>query len=109
MEGIISRSDPQKRQQWQKKIADWKQSGLSGVQWCKENNETYGRWEYWKEQVLQKPKQTASIEFKEIKAESSNPIETGLELQVGKVTVKVEQDFDESTLSRLLPILGRMI
>ena len=48
----------EKRLDWETKICQQKQSGLSINQWCRKNQITKGSFHYWKDQLFSKPKLT---------------------------------------------------
>ena len=64
-----------KRKEWKKKLDSWKESGLSGPEWCKENKENYPQFLYWKSALkLTQPR----FLFKELKEDPRDTIEIEL-------------------------------
>ncbi|SHK60651.1 IS66 family insertion sequence element accessory protein TnpA [Paramaledivibacter caminithermalis] len=39
---------------WEKRIKEYKDSGLSGAQWCRENNLSYHAFKYWHYKISDK-------------------------------------------------------
>jgi hypothetical protein len=44
--------DSKKKQIWQSKVQAWLSSGLSGIAWCRENNESWNQLYYWKNEIF---------------------------------------------------------
>jgi hypothetical protein len=97
-------SNPTKRSEWQSRIADWKQSGLSGNAWCRRNNLKYSVFLYWKDRLqhLQNADANGFVEVKEDRQAIG-----GVELRVADVVIALSRDFDEVTLGRLMGVLRR--
>ncbi len=99
--------NPRNTALWQKRIADWKQSGQSGSQWCRTNDITYSTFQYWKRRLIPSGEEEVSGGFIELSGRSAAPVEAGIEIRVGQMRIQLQRDFDEATLGRLLLVLGR--
>jgi hypothetical protein len=105
------KSDPDKRTLWEERIAEYHSSGLSGLQWCKKNHVTYSTFKCWRAKIAQSHSSRSSkapithnsfIELKDLA-----PCEAaGVEIVVGKATIKLHKRFDEAVLKSCLCILG---
>jgi hypothetical protein len=102
----MNKASLEKRHYWQGRIDTWQESGLSVTRWCKENNETQSTFEYWKKLFRQKPKQKSEAGFAELTADTAKDAESGFELHIGQVAIRLRHNFDAPTLSRVLQLLG---
>ena len=98
--------DPTKFNLWKQRFADWEESGKSGTQWSREHKIPYSTFQYWKNRVMP-PAKRKPQGFLEISTESDCSVESGIEIHIGPVEMRVHRDFDETTLCRLLTVLGR--
>jgi len=90
---------PSMKQQWSEKIAAWQESGLSIAAWCKQNDEGYYRFIYWRKRLLQ-PKVQPSTSFVELTLEPS-----ALAVECNGVTLHIERGFDRELLRDALSVL----
>jgi hypothetical protein len=95
------------RREWRKRIQEWKSSGVSAAQWCRDNNITACQFYYWRAQFEPQPKSAQdavpSGEFIELKLESES--DSGVVIELDGVQLRVSSSFDERTLLRCLQIL----
>ena len=49
---MSNRKSQQMREYWKQQLAEWSQSGLSGIRYCKTHNLSYHRFSYWRSQLL---------------------------------------------------------
>jgi hypothetical protein len=89
---------PSLKQQWSEKIAAWRESGLSIAAWCRQNNEGYYRFIYWRNRLQQKA--TPSGRFVELAVETSS-----LAVECNGVTLRIERGFDRDLLRQVLSVL----
>ena len=100
----------QRRDFWERQIAEWSQSGQPASAWCAERGLSRGRFYLWRRRLRAnrdsslKPltfhplPQTRSVD------PSGQP--PGLEIQVGTARVMVPRDADPATLRCVLQVLG---
>jgi hypothetical protein len=89
---------PSLKQQWSEKIAAWRESGLSMAAWCRQNNEGYYRFIYWRNRL--QPKAAPSGRFVELSFETSS-----LAVECNGVTLHIERGFDRDLLRQVLSVL----
>lgn len=77
----MGKKDRAKREIWNKKVAEWKRSGLSVQKWCLQNNENYYRFCYWKQTLN---KDDRPLAFQELKEEEDL---LDIELRFGDVII----------------------
>ena len=99
--------NPKKRAHWQQCIADWKQSGQGIKAWCKLNDIKYSTFQYWRRNLNENCNNEVSTGFIELPAKAERFTDVGIEIFAGPVCIRLQRDFDEATLGRLLVILGR--
>ena len=97
-------ASPQKRQEWEEKIHQQKESGQSIVRWCEQNNISYHTFNYWRERLgyMQPLKATS---FKELTDTSSD---SGICIEKKGLRIHVSKNFDLSTLSQCLKALDKL-
>ena len=88
-------------EKWREHFKNWKASGLSQADYCRENGISQHSFTYWRTKLGAAPKKQSSS-FIEIRRPESVQ---GFELIAGEVTVKVPPGFDAKDLSRLLEAL----
>ena len=102
------------RKFWQEKLEEWETSGLSGSAWCKKNQLSYYQFNYWRNIFIRKasPPKSLSVsqeDFIEIKEEiPSEEGSSGIELQWNQLNISLDKQFHESTLKKLLRIMGEV-
>jgi hypothetical protein len=86
---------------WKFKLEQWKNSGLSGFLWCREQNIKYCVFLYWKKKL--KTLEAKSDHFLELVEPSSTITEIKIEFQ--GFVVRLTKDFDETTFQRCVQLL----
>lgn len=89
---------PDLKQEWTDKIAVWQKSGLSIAAWCRQNDEGYHRFLYWRRRLQQAAKPCGH--FVELTLESP-----ALALACNGVTLQIERGFDHDLLREVLSVL----
>jgi hypothetical protein len=89
---------PSLKQQWAEKIAAWRESGLNIAAWCRQNNEGYHRFLYWRKRLQQNTQ--SSGRFVELSVETSP-----LAVECNGVTLHIERGFDRELLRQVLSVL----
>lgn len=84
------------KEEWQKRIEEYKQSGLSKSAWCKIRSIPHSTLQY----QLDKLKSQHQKKFIELK-----PFFQGIKLRWKNITLELDPDFDEKTLARFLSVL----
>lgn len=89
-------------EQWTDKISAWCKSGLSMAAWCRENNESYYRFIYWRRKLepAPAPESPSGGRFVELTWQQSP-----LSLTYNGITLQIESGFDPALLRDVLTVL----
>jgi len=85
----------ERRRRWEAMVSDWKESGVSGAQWCREHGVKYELFLYHKRRLS-----PPHGEFVEIKDRTS-----GVALEIEGALIRVDPSFDAQTLKRVIKAL----
>jgi hypothetical protein len=95
----------QKYRFWQEHLERWRQSGLSQIEYCRQNGIKPRRWNYWKKNLTRKSNE-ANISFVPVQLSSSLPVpinRSNLNLFTSNgYKVEVGIGFDPATLKQLI-------
>jgi prephenate dehydratase len=83
---------------WADKISIWRESGLSMAAWCRENNESYYRFTYWRKRLESKAQNNGRF----VELTWSSP---SLRLECHGLILHIEHGFDPALLSDVLAVL----
>ena len=83
---------------WSNILDEWRSSGLKALPWCKQFNISYQSFLHWRKKLSPLP--DSFIELFEPEAIQSE--NSGIELELNAVLIRLERDFDCSTLQRCL-------
>lgn len=90
----------QRRDRWERAVAEWQASGLSGAAWCRQNNVNYLQFLYWKDRFPAKAPEFVEVDDRQEKS--------GLVLECNGVQLHLENDFNEALLARVISILCKL-
>jgi len=93
-------SADQKRQPWQSRIDEWKESRLSLAHWSKEQGLSYAQCIYWKDRILGKEVAAGFVELPDTRPEG----EIRVELQ--GVNLYLPLDISKESLKRALQAIA---
>ena len=90
-----------KSRDWERKIQEQRQSGLSVTRWCHSNQISYHTFLYWKRrfQRLQSIERKTFIEIQDTSPKSR------IHLECNGIRIYVDKDFDAPTLAKCLQML----
>lgn len=88
-----------KNSDWKAVIADWKSSGLSQSEYCKRSGIIVSRFVYWKRKL--EDKQVSQAQFVTVSATN-----TPIELEIGKVKLKLPVEMQSESLANLVKCLS---
>ena len=98
----------EKRQQWKDHILKQRESGLSIVCWCRQNNILSQAFYYWQRKLFPKPILDRS-DFTEVEdGKSSEAFDlkgTGITIEYHGIIIHLEKQFDHLTLKQCLTAL----
>lgn len=89
---------PDLKQEWTDKITAWRESGQSIAAWCRQHEESYYRFIYWRKRL--EPKQEKTGRFVELTLGPSS-----LLLSCNGMTLHIERGFDRELLRDVLSVL----
>ena len=93
-------SSPEKRLEWETRLRQQKESGLSIERWCRENQITSTAFHYWKDRLFPKPSITQSS-FTEL----TEAKDAAITIEYRGFRIHVERTFDSIALKRCLSLL----
>jgi len=91
-------------EEWRVRIESWRASGESGAKWCRSEGVSYQRFVYWR----RKFSAADGSEAKDpgfVELHGDVPDNSGVELEIGGVRLRVNGDFDEAAFSKALRLL----
>lgn len=98
----------EKRRYWKQHLKDWSESGLSQVDYCREQELSRHQFQYWKKKYQPVQSSAALIELQLRPDHEAASGHLPLRLIVGRYQVAVERDFDPATLRQLISFLSRL-
>jgi len=102
----------EKRRIWSKHIEDWRESGKSQAQYCREQGLSAKLFYYWKNKNNGTSGDVGvklvQVDMPRIKYHSSEEVESPLVLVVGQYKVEIGDRFDPGTLARLVQTLDHI-
>ena len=96
----------EKRRHWREHMDAWSTSGKTQTAYCREQNLSFHRFQYWKKRLHQ-PSRPAFIELK-LGSQGREQSPAPLRLMVGGCQVAIERDFDPVALQQLIGVLSRL-
>lgn len=106
--GLYLMKKEQLKSEWEAKVAEFKASGLTQTQWCKEkdiNLRSFNRWY----NILKNetPKYQKNQKWIPLKIEESS-VNMYLNIKVGKAVIEVTENFNPKILSNVLKVLNEI-
>jgi hypothetical protein len=96
---------------WRVHLKAWRESGLSGAEYCRQHDLSYYAFTYWKKKAgrRQSPVQFAPVPALRIAEAAGRQHTAGLKVELGPdLKIEVHDDFSPATLSRLIETLKRI-
>jgi hypothetical protein len=95
----------EKRHEWETKIQQQRQSGLSINKWCKENQTPISTFHQWEDRLYPKQKTPLSLKsFTEL-TEISGSKGAGIFIEYRGIHIHLEKHFDANVLKNCLAVL----
>jgi len=101
-----------KRRFWLAHIQAWQKSGLLQSDYCRQHDLSIHQFGYWKRKIKANDRQGEKPKFVPVpviladSGSENDQFDSGLEVQVGNVTIKLANGFNAEALSRAVSILG---
>jgi hypothetical protein len=97
------------REQWKARVADYRASGLSAVEWCKANDQKPHRLWHWIREFEAKEASTQECpKWHPIQVADHSTSEGGLSVRVGQATISVSRSFDPTLLLDVVRALSSL-
>jgi hypothetical protein len=91
---------------WLSKISEYRSSGKTQKEWCKEQNMSFSRFKYWlkKEKSMTIP-DVPDVKWLPVEIKQEIQVRQSLHIKIGIATVKVNPGFDREFLLDILKTL----
>lgn len=99
----------EKRQEWKRLVEQWEKNNrnISITQWCSEQKINYNTFLYWRERFGSKSaKPLDRSAFQEL---AQPDVATGITLECNHFRIRLDRNFDATTLTKCLRILGEVV
>lgn len=95
---------------WKQKINEWKATQASMAEYCRQKNLSYWSFRIWKKRLESDSIPPQSKPFVKLGIPGAIKIDltSSLEIHLGKLWLKVPDNFNENSLQRILTILQKM-
>ena len=91
----------EKRQFWEDHIQAWQQSGLTQVEYCRQNNLKNHRWWYWRKRISFSP--DTDVTFVPLHFSSSQTLRSGISMVTPNgYRIEIDNGFDFAKLRQLI-------
>lgn len=102
---IMNKEEQQKnREEWQSRIVEWKESGLSQVEYCKQNDLKISKFLYWRKKFSEKPTDPSFVQVPITSANRFCPIR----IEIGnRYCVEVGNGYEPAALEHIIGFLSR--
>lgn len=94
-----------KRVLWERRIADFKASGLSGAKWCAAHNLKTNQLWYWFKKLHPEMPAKKSVQWLPVEISDSEP---ALTVKIGPAMIEVRNDFDPQLLISVVKVLSTL-
>jgi hypothetical protein len=95
----------EKKLEWEEKVRQQRESGLSITRWCRQNQIPSNTFRYWKDKLFPRAQLTRSC-FTELPVSREiDSRETGISIEYRGVRIHIDKHFDPSTLKSCLSVL----
>jgi hypothetical protein len=95
------------KNEWEKRIANFRLSGQTQEKWCEENNLTSNQLKYWLSKIEgSKAEKRPTPKWVPIVVEEADDVSNDtLEIKVGTVSIEVKPGFSPSLLAEVVKVL----
>jgi transposase-like protein len=94
---------PEQKREWEERVLQQKESGLSILSWCREHNVNYDSMLYWRRCFgFSSPRTITRSSFKELPV---SPDTTGITIEYQRIKIHLSKDCDPATLTHCLRAL----
>jgi hypothetical protein len=94
------------RKEWEQRIADYKASGQTQVQWCESNHISIHQFRYWSKRIKDHHiKETDSLWVPVVIEEPKSERGESLQIKVGSVSIEVNPGFNPTLLAEVIKVL----
>ena len=106
----MGRYSPEKRRFWEECIRQWEASGISQIEYCRQNDVNIKSFRYWKKRISRQECTPALVELPLSKTSrfSASPACPQLCLVVDRFRIEIGKGFDAEDLERVVRMLVRI-
>ena len=97
----------QRRRHWQDHIDQWQSSGLTQKEYCRRNGFKWSTFHYWRKRLQDTPTAVTLVQVPVSNNLSCQPSHASLTLILDRYKVEIGDNFNPSTLDKLMDTLGR--
>lgn len=91
--------------QWQKRVSDYKKSGLSARVWCDEAGISFSSLKYWITKFNKANEKSGKTKWAQVEIIDTAPhVSSKIIIHVGAVRIEVLSDFDKALLTDVLKV-----
>ena len=105
------KSRREKRRLWKAHIRAWRRSGLTQADYCRRNSLKDTQFTYWKTK-FNKEKKSDQICFVPVPVDHKQSVidsgDAGLSVQLGKIKIRIHNNFNPDCLVKVVSLLGDM-
>lgn len=103
---MSKKPNPDLRLKWEQRIANYKASGQTQVQWCESNNISIHQFRYWAKRIRDhhsniEENHWIPVVIEDPKADHSK----SLRIQIGSASIEIHPGFNPSLLSEVIKVL----
>jgi transposase-like protein len=103
---IFILSKEENRKKWSEIIKDQSFSGLTQVEWCKNNDVNIHNFRYWRKRLQEAPLDDRKISFVSIKPTPAT-FKRSITLRIGAATLDITGDVNPDVLDTVVQVLMR--
>ena len=90
--------------QWERRIADYRASGLTAAAWCAREGITVSQLKYWIQKARKAAKEVGAPKWTRVEVAPESPAASKITINVGAARIEVESGFDSLLLSEVLRV-----
>ncbi len=100
------------RNDWEKRIKDYQESGLSMSKWCKKTGNKLHQLQYWlkkyKNNTIPKKENTNWVSVNLNTKDNSSMENNTIKLKIGKCEIEIKSGFDVESLKKVVSVVNEL-
>lgn len=104
---MSKKPNPELRKKWEQRIADYKESGQTQVQWCESNDISIHQFKYWAKRIRDYHHTNNEVNrWVPVVIEDPKPDHSkSLRIQIGSASIEIHPGFNPSLLTEVIKVL----